>query len=994
MTTHQPVVDRWLRSAAQAADAPACQDDDRVVTHGELLETARRRAQLLRESGLPPEGRVGLMLASGVDQATWVAAVMLAGGCAVPIGLNQPEQRLRDLVALACPAAVVVDATTRQLAGDHVTHDAADPGLPATEPFPAVSDGQAAYICFTSGTTGAPKGVVVTHGVIAHTTGKMAAYLGLGGRPRTHVLTVSWSFDVAMMDLWLVLTTGGTLVMPRRENLLGPALITTLSGLTKPMVHGVPSLFGAFTEGDAEKLPDGTTVMLGGESVPATLLRRLSERTNMHVVYGITETGVITTTHRVTPQSTPEVIGRPLDGADCLVIGEDGVPVPDGEPGELWIGGPVVARGYLNAPELTAKRFVIDSAGVRRYRTGDLVRRRPDGILTFHGRIDQQLKIRGHRVEPAETEQALLSVPGIRQVVVVAAEHPAGEVTLVGYVAGDDLDTDAIRRDLAARLPAWLCPAAVEVVDSMPTSVTGKIDRARLPAPRWPGSTGTGDTEALSATERAIGGMWRQLLSAQEVQAEDNFVALGGHSLNAAQLSTALRDQLGVSITVLDVLETGSLRELSRLVDSAVTKATDPSEGASPAPLTPSQRQIWLQQELAGTAAIYNLVVRVDLHGPLRVTALQRALHAVERGHCALRTSIVFDGNDLVAVERPAASRPLALRTGGLAEAIRLACERAIDVSSQPPWNYRLFAEDDQNHVLLLTFHHVAVDGVALYQLLTRIGEEYSALVDPSARIPAAPVQRNRALGGVTAAGHLGFWKSMMFSVPPPARLPGQHLTGELDDFAGWARPLRLAGPATDELRRAASACGATLHALTLSCFVRALARTLDTTDVLIGVLISRRGFDVDVDAVGQFVTVLPVRFRLPEGLDPVVCLDAVAEQVRQVQRHSGADPAEILEVVRGAQGVAGRPFDVVFAWEDETPRPRFAGLTASWSLQFTGWSEWDLTVELADQGDMVAGQAVGRRATSADVDVDELMRGVSACATELIAELRTEVGR
>jgi non-ribosomal peptide synthetase component F len=244
------------------------------------------------------------------------------------------------------------------------------------------------------------------------------------------------------------------------------------------------------------------------------------------------------------------------------------------------------------------------------------------------------------------------------------------------------------------------------------------------------------------------------------------------------------------------------------------------------------------------------------------------------------------------------------------------------------------------------------------------------------------------------SAEHLGFWKSMIDGAPPPATLPGQEPAAGLDDFAGWARPVRLTGPDAGTLRRAAGARAATLHALTLSCFVRALARSLSTTDLTIGVLVSRRGVDVDADAVGEFVTVLPVRFRLPDGLDPVACLDTVTEQIRLVQRHSATDPAEILDVVRAQRGGQGSSFHIAFAWEDETPEPRFAGLTASWSLLFNGWSEYDLTVELADHGDVVAGQVVGKQATSARVDVDGLMRQVSACVAELATALAPEGDR
>lgn len=658
MTDQHPVVlDRWLSVAERAHHAPACRDNDTTLSHRGVIDLAHRRARLLVSQGLEPEERVVVMLNSGADQAVWIASVMLAGGCAVPVGLHQPEQRLRTIVELARPARVITDSRTCHLAADRPGYDGADPGTEEAAVLPPSDADRAAYTCFTSGTTGRPKGVVVTHGVLAHTVGEMAAYLDLARSPRTHVLATSWSFDVAMMDLWLALTTGGTLFVPDRDDLLGPALIATVSQIEAPIVHGVPSLFGAFSDADFDKLPEATTVMLGGESVPASLLRNLCEHTDMHAVYGITETGVITTTHRVTPASTSDTIGRALPGVDCVVVDGSGVAVPDGEPGELHIGGPVVARGYLDDPDGTALRFVDDAAGIRRYRTGDLVRRRPDGTFTFHGRIDQQLKIRGHRLEPAEVEQTLLGLPGIRQAAVVARDNPAGERMVVAYVVGAGFETDDIKRELTTRMPDWMRPSVIELLPELPISVTGKVDRQALPEPHWPlgGNSGESDVRAGTETERTIGGMWQQLLGTRQVGADDNFLALGGHSLKAAQLSTALRDHLGVSIPVHEVLAAESLGKLAALVDTVgrAGHQESASPGSPPDGPSPVQRQLWLHQELAGTDGIYNIVVPVRMRGPLRTADLQRALHTVERRHPALLTSYVFDGEKLTAVPRP-----------------------------------------------------------------------------------------------------------------------------------------------------------------------------------------------------------------------------------------------------------------------------------------------------------------------------------------------------
>ena len=1001
---HRGILERWRDAAVAAATMIAFRTARGARTHREVRDLAVRRAGLLLSAGLAPEQRVVVMVHNGVEQATWLAAALLAGGCAVPIGLHQPGPRLRELVALADPAAVIVDEDTAPLAAGQRTWDGAHPGTDAVVDLPPVHDAQAAYLCFTSGTTGRPKGATVSHGVIAHTTGEIARYLDLTNRPRTHVVCTPWGFDVSMMDLWLALTTGGTLFMPERGDLLGPALIGTVADIDAPILHGVPSLFAASTDDDLARLPCGTTVMLGGESMPVRLLRGLAGRTDLHVVYGITETGVITTTHRVTDATTPEIIGSALPGVECAVVDPHGLRVPDGAPGELLIGGVAVGRGYLGDPVLTAERFIPADGGGRWYRTGDLVRRSSEGVFSFHGRMDQQLKIRGHRVEPGEVEQVLLSLPRVRQAAVVAMPNPLGELALVAYLSGDGIDRETIREQAAARMPAWMCPASIEIMPILPTSATGKVDRPALPAPVWPGTVPqprdgddpSADTDDASTdTEKAVGGLWRQLLGAAHVRMDDDFVALGGHSLKAAQLSTAVREQIGVTVPVPDLLAARSLREMAGVVERAVAAAPVASAAAPPALATPQQRQVWLHQQLAGPDGIYNLVVTVDLRGPLRVAALQRALHAVERRYAALRTCFVFDGQDVALEVRDPTGRQLVIRTGELAGEIHRAGSRAIDVATEVPWRYELLAQGDDHHVLLLTLHHIAIDGVALYRVLDEIATGYSAVVDPAAGGPAAPHGEDPPHGPAMPAtrdpAQVGddwaYWSTMLGDAPQAVALAGQRPVVDLTDYAGWCRPVVVACDSPARLRQAAAACGVTMQTLMLSSLLRVVARQSGQVDLVIGVPISRRGVDVDASVVGQYVNNLPIRCTLPADLDPLACADVVSVAIRQAQRHCAIDPAEIQRLLRDGSDSAGvEMFHLVFAWEDERVEPEYAGLESSWALEFNGWSDVNTVLELSGHGDAVAGRLIGRQATSAEVDADALIGALAASVGEFVA--------
>lgn len=402
-----------------------------------------------------------------------------------------------------------------------------------------------------------------------------------------------------------------------------------------------------------------------------------------------------------------------------------------------------------------------------------------------------------------------------------------------------------------------------------------------------------------------------------------------------------------------------------------------------------------MHQELAGEAAIYNLLVSVRLHGQLRLPALQRSLHALERLHPALRTTFTFDGDKLIAIEHEPAGRPLAVRTSDLAQAIRDAGARALELPDQPPWTYELLQTGPGHAVLLLVFHHIAVDGVSIYRLLTELARGYSAQAGLGAAMASGSPESGPPESGPSGIAHRQdpeFWARLMKDAPAPAHLPGQQAPGDIADFSGWCQQVELPGIRAADLRLMAAARGVTLHTLVLSAFLRTIAGATGTSDVVIGMPLSRRGLDVSFSAVGQFASVLPVRFRLPGDLSPDGCLDVVGQTMLAAQRHCVADPEAILEAVRAQQGrFTGDPFRVVFAWEDDLPAPEFAGLEASWSLEFGGWSASELTVELAPHEDVIAGRVIGRLDSSAEVDVGGFMR---ALAKDLAAELTRQQAR
>jgi acyl carrier protein len=616
------------------------------------------------------------------------------------------------------------------------------------------------------------------------------------------------------------------------------------------------------------------------------------------------------------------------------------------------------------------------------------VRRLPYGSLSFRGRKDQQLKIRGHRVEPAEIEHVLLAFPGVRQVAVVACEDPAGDQSLVAYIAGESLDAATIRHDLSARMPEWMCPRLVHIMTALPVTVTGKIDRRQLPEPRWSDASGTAGVldSDVTATERVVAGMCGQLLGTQPASLDANFIELGGHSLKAAQLSTALRDQFGVSVAVPDVLAAPSLGELARLVDRLGGDRPGGRAIRETRPGAPSaiQRHIWLRQELVGSAGMNNLIVTVRLRGQVQLSALQRSLHTIELLHPALRTTFAVSGGDLIAVEHEPAERPLVVRQAGLAEAVQQAGARALRISDQPPWTYELIAVGPAEFVLLLVFHRIAVDEASAHRLLKQLAQSYSGLADP---VHNSPLSLDEPpVAAIAERGDPGFWQEMLAEAGLAA-LPGQRISESFTAEAGRRWEVDLPGISAEALERVAAANGATSKILLLCAFLQALAETTGNHDVIIGIPLSAGDTDLDRTAIGQFSDTLPVRFAFPSGLAADRFLDVISRTLEEAKRNFPANLAEISEPWPGYP--ARDSFSIVFDWQEERPEVIFAGLGTASAVEFNGWSGPEITFQFGYRDEVMTGWVISGQDQAVEAEAEKLFHVVAEKARQLARDLK-----
>nr|WP_277349884.1 condensation domain-containing protein [Nonomuraea sp. FMUSA5-5] len=810
--------------AAQAARTPgrtALICGAERLTYAELDARARERAAGLGDVA----GRlVGVRMERGVELVVALLAVLKAGAGYLVLDPAFPEERLRGMVADAGATAVLSPTGLERLPGA-ARHDGV------------------ACVMFTSGSTGRPKGVAAPHRAITATvTGQEYAPFDA-----VWLQCSPTSWDAFALELWGPLLSGGTCVLypgPRPDPLVLARLIPE-HGVTAMYLSA--SLFNVIVDECPGALAGLRHLIVGGEALSPGHVRRALDRhpgLRLRNGYGPVEGMIFLTTHPVTAVSGPVPIGTPLRGKRVHVLDARLRPVPDGEVGELYAAGDGLALGYLGRPALTAERFVADpygAPGERMYRTGDLVRRGPGGALEFVGRADEQVKVRGFRIEPAEVEAVLARHPRVARACVLAREDVPGDRRLVAYVVprpGGPGGVEELRAHAAAVLPEFMVPSAFVELESLPLTGTGKLDRAALPAPASFSSgqdePSSGRGEPRSELERALCRLFAEVLRVPRVGVHDDFFALGGDSLMVARLLSRIHGELGAEVGVRTLFETPTVAAIAtHIAPSSAPETAAPSPpSAQPAPiaraaqppppapaaavpLSAAQRRLWfLDQVDAGVA--YNMPMLVRLHGPVDVPALRGALEDVVARHEPLRT--VFTVHDGEPAQRvlPAATPGFTVAevpAAELDERIAQAARHRFDLGAELPIHAVLFTTGPDERALLLVMHHIAVDGWSLPPLMRDLSLAYRARLDGlPAAWPPLPVRyaeyavRHRERVDAVGEAELTYWRKTLKGLPDRPPLPRRPAPPtQAVDAAD--RPDR-AGDAADRPDRAGDAAG------------------------------------------------------------------------------------------------------------------------------------------------------------------------------------------
>jgi bacitracin synthase 3 len=964
------ILEVFGRHVAASPDKPAIVFEEQVITYRELDARASRLASLLLSKGLGREQLVAILMERSPEIIVSMLAALKAGGAFLTIDPAYPAKRIGYILDDSAAGIVLTNTDIPVLprSGREII-DFRKPGafIESDSELPVLADpplpGSLAYVIYTSGSTGQPKGVLVEHKGFVNMILDMVHTFGLSNN---RVLQFSSaSFDASLFETGLALLSGSTLVMIHREVIQDAALFTEFVEKSAVDVLFLPPAYLNSLEG---KLPSCVNLLFtGGEAANPVDVASYSLRLKYVNAYGPTEISICASFRIIEPGEAFESlvpIGKPVANLPVYILDSNLSLLPDGVAGEICVGGTGVARGYLNRPGLTAEKFVISpyNTSERLYRTGDLGRWNAKGELEFLGRRDEQVKLRGYRIEPGEIESALLGHPSVQNALVLLRKDArTGDSYLAAYIVASpgctfSPEAEELKGFLAGSLPEYMVPSRFVMLESFPLTVNGKVDRRALPDP----FAGTGNPVSAAPegkTEIMLSEIWKEVLNRPDIGATDNFFSIGGHSLKAIQLVSRIQKAFGVDLPLREIFNEPTVRGLARYLSARVHNEEEDTPVPVPEqpvyPLSASQRRIFLLSQIQGASVTYNIPVILNVEGFIEKHQLEAAFRKLVERHESLRTSFHLEKG--IPVQKVHADFRLSVRYWENTEPDPIIQDfvKPFSLEEAPLLRVGLITLAPDRHILLFDVHHIVFDGISMDIIIREFGELCSGKDLPPVRLQYRDfaVWQERVLTGEKARQQQAYWLARFGDEIPVSGLPLDFPRPEVQKFDGNRLFFSFTPEELMQLKKLASGLDATLYMVMLSAYNILLSRYCGSEDVVVGTPFSGRVHPGLQEVVGMFVNTLALRNKPAGNKSFKAFLGEVRDNCLRDFENSAIPFEELVEKLPLQRDMSRNPlFDTVFAYQSGTEvAAEVEGIRFSQYGFGNRTSKFDLTLEVTE---------------------------------------------
>ncbi|MBU8700294.1 lichenysin non-ribosomal peptide synthetase LicA [Bacillus paralicheniformis] len=972
------IVQLFEEQAAERGGHPALQFEDKVWSYGELNRKANQLARRLRERGVQPGTTAAILTARSAEMVIGILAVLKAGAAYVPIDPDHPEKRVQHFFEDSGAAVLLTQKAMKPLAeaaefgGDilfledeHLyLGDASDLRLP-------ISPEAMANLTYTSGTTGTPKGNMVSHRNILRTV-KNTNYLDV--MTSDIVLSISnYVFDAFMFDVFGSLLNGAKLVIAPKDTILDMSRLAHVLEKEKVTVLMITTaLFNLLTDMRPDSLKGLRRVLFGGERASVDHVRRALNTVGkgrlLHM-YGPSESTVFTTYYPVNevPDDAQAIpIGKPVSNTEVLILDSFGNVQPAGVAGELCVGGDGLVRGYFNRPELTAEKFTEHpfKTGEKIYRTGDMARWLADGCLEFIGRIDHQVKIRGQRIELGEIEHHLLTHEMVQEAAVLAVDTGKRDQMICAYFTADqELSSEELRRYAAEGLPGYMIPSVFMQLQELPLTGNGKVDRRALPEPDVTQAAQKEYTAPRSRTEAQLADLWQEVLNVPKIGVHDNFFELGGHSLIGMTLIARIQQEMNVDLQLKDLFQAPTIETLAQAAEKTEKKSAVYIEAAPDQetyPVSSAQKRLYVLQQIEGAEKSYHMPAVLQLEGKLDLKRLESAAQMLIKRHEAFRTTFEIKGGEPVQRIWEAAELTIDVIDADEQEAEKLIKEfiRPFDLTKAPLFRMSIIRFTGEKHLLLVDMHHIISDGASVSVLIDEMTKLYAGEALEPLRIQYKDfsVWQQHLLTERHKVQE-EYWLKELAGELPVLTLPADYPRPSIQTFEGSRLSFALKPELVQQLRKLAKETDSTLYMVLAASYSALLSKLSGQSEVIVGSPAAGRPHTDLSRIIGMFVNTLAIRTR-PEGDKPFSAfLEEVKETTLGAFEHQDYPFEELIEKLNIQRDMSRNPlFDAVFSMrnadlkdlsmEEITLKPYdFAHQTAKFDLTLTAAEEDGLLV-------------------------------------------------